>query len=305
MGRQARWALPIGVLIGIAIPPLAALLAPLLTAAVIGTLTAAMLRMDWTQLAALVRRPWLPLVLALMLLVLSPLALWLLAKGIGLPAVFALALVLQAAAPPIGSTAAFALILNLDAGLCLVGTLLATLLLPLTLTPIVALLLPQAGISVDPWSFFLRVSLVIAAPFALVGLLRLALGAERLRRNDDALAGINVVLLVVFAIAVMNGVTERWLAEPRLMFELLALAFAFTISLHVFGYLVFRALGDVTAFSAALMSGNRNMGLMLAVTAGTAGPVFSLYVGIAQIPMYCAPLLLSPWVEASRRRGLK
>lgn len=302
VGRQARWALPIGVLIGIAVPPLARWLAPLLTAAVIGTLTAAMLRLDWTKLAALARRPMLPAGLALMLLVVSPLAMWALAWLIGLPAVYALVLVLQAAAPPIGSTAAFALILNLDAGLCLIGTLLATILLPVTLTLIVALLLPGAGISVDPWLFFLRVCLVIAAPFVLAGAIRLAAGAERLRRNDEALAGINVVLLVVFAIAVMNGVTERWIAEPALMFKLLALAFAFTIALHGLGYLLFRAYGDVTAYSAALMSGNRNMGLMLAVTAGTAGPVFSLYVGIAQIPMYCAPLLLAPWVEASRRR---
>jgi hypothetical protein len=43
------------------------------------------------------------------------------------------------------------------------------------------------------------------------------------------------------------------------------------------------------------------MGLMLAVTAGTAGPAFSLYVGIAQIPMYFAPLLLGPLVRFSRR----
>jgi hypothetical protein len=43
-----------------------------------------------------------------------------------------------------------------------------------------------------------------------------------------------------------------------------------------------------------VLSGNRNMGLMLVITAGTAGEVFSLYVGIAQIPMYFAPLLLTP-----------
>ena len=41
--------------------------------------------------------------------------------------------------------------------------------------------------------------------------------------------------------------------------------------------------------------------LMLAVTAGTAGPAFSLYVGLAQLPMYFAPLLLGPLVRRSRR----
>ena len=41
-------------------------------------------------------------------------------------------------------------------------------------------------------------------------------------------------------------------------------------------------------------------GLMLVITAGTAGEMFSLYVGIAQIPMYFAPLLLTPLLRASR-----
>ena len=47
LGRQARWALPAGVFVGIALPWLAALMRPLLTAAVIGTLLGALLRLDW------------------------------------------------------------------------------------------------------------------------------------------------------------------------------------------------------------------------------------------------------------------
>jgi hypothetical protein len=43
------------------------------------------------------------------------------------------------------------------------------------------------------------------------------------------------------------------------------------------------------------------MGLMLAITAGTAGPAFSLYVGVTQIPMYFAPLALTPFVRRSHR----
>ncbi len=46
LGRQARWALPAGVFAGVAVPPLATALRPLLTAAVIGTLTAVLLRLE-------------------------------------------------------------------------------------------------------------------------------------------------------------------------------------------------------------------------------------------------------------------
>jgi hypothetical protein len=41
---------------------------------------------------------------------------------------------------------------------------------------------------------------------------------------------------------------------------------------------------------------------MLVVTGGTAGAEFSLYVGLAQIPMYFAPLALGPFIR--RARGL-
>ena len=47
LGRQARWALPAGVFVGILVPDLAAAARWLLTPAVIGTLTAALLRLDW------------------------------------------------------------------------------------------------------------------------------------------------------------------------------------------------------------------------------------------------------------------
>jgi hypothetical protein len=68
---------------------------------------------------------------------------------------------------------------------------------------------------------------------------------------------------------------------------------------HLVGYALFKRQGLHVAYTAALLNGNRNMGLMLAVTVGTAGEAFALYVGIAQIPMYFAPLLLGPFVRRS------
>ena len=92
-------------------------------------------------------------------------------------------------------------------------------------------------------------------------------------------------------------------SDPAFIASLLAIACAATVVLHVLAYVLFRRTGVATAYGAALLSGNRNMGLMLVVTAGTAGEAFSLYVGIAQIPMYCAPLVLTPFLRRSRRRA--
>lgn len=301
LGRHARWALPAGVFIGIALPDLAALLRPLLTPAVIGTLTAALLRLDWNRLADAARRPAQPAAIALWQLVGSPLVVCLGTVLVGLPPDLRLVLVLQAAAPPIGSAAVFAMILGLDGVLAVVGTVATTLLLPLTLTPLVALLLPHTALQVDLVAFFVRVTLLVAAPFVLAWMLRRGIGLARLARNDELLAGANVVLLVVFAIAVMDGVTTRMLRDPQFIAVLLLTACVATALLHVAGFALFRRAGVPAAYGAALLSGNRNMGLMLAITAGTAGPTFALYVGVAQIPMYFAPLALTPFVRRRRR----
>ena len=297
LGRHARWALPAGVFIGIAVPPLAALLRPLLTLAVIGTITGALLRLDWSRLLVQSARHRLLASLIAWQLLISPPLVWLLAAMLGLRADLGLVLVLQAAAPPIGSAAVFAMILGLDGSLALLGALCSTLLLPFTLTPLVGLLLPGAGIEVDLAAFFVRVSLIVVAPFVIAWTLRRVIGTQRLRDNDELLAGCNVLLLVVFAIAVMHGVTDKLFADPAYIGLLLLLACVAAVVLHAAGYLLFRRVDLQAAWSASLLSGNRNMGLMLAVTAGTAGEAFSLYVGIAQIPMYFAPLLLGPLVR--------
>ncbi len=301
LGRQARWALPAGVFVGIALPGLADLLRPLLTIAVIGTLTAALLQLDWDRLAESARRPALPAALAAWQLVGSPLAVWLATALVGLPPDFRLVLVLQAAASPIGSTAVFAMILGLDGVLAMIGTVSTTMLLPFTLTPLVALLMPQSGIQIDLSAFFVRVLMLVVAPFALAWAVRRAVGAARLARYGEAITGLNVVLLVIFAIAVMHGVTDRLLRDPGFVASLLATACAAAALLHAAGYALFRRAGASAAYTAALMSGNRNLGLMLVITAGTAGEAFSLYVGVAQIPMYFAPLVLTPLLR--RRPG--
>ncbi|MEK9721069.1 MAG: bile acid:sodium symporter, partial [Quisquiliibacterium sp.] len=171
------------------------------------------------------------------------------------------------------------MIVGLDGSLALMGALLSTLLLPFTLTPLVAALLPGAGIQVDLGAFFVRVTLIVLAPFVLALVLRRLIGVQRLRDNDDRVAGCNVLLLVSFAIAVMDGVTARFLADPGYIGQLLALACIATLVLHWAGYLLFRRIDVSAGWNASLLSGNRNMGLMLAVTAGTAGEAFSLYVG--------------------------
>jgi BASS family bile acid:Na+ symporter len=192
------------------------------------------------------------------------------------------------------------MILGLDGTLAMIGSVTTTLLLPATLTPLVGWLLPEAGLSVDLAAFFARVVVLVATPFVLAWLVRRVVGVGRLARHPDLLGGANVVLLVLFAVAVMDGVTARIARDPATVATLFVASCVATAGLHAAGWALFRRAGTAAAFSAALVSGNRNMGLMLVITAGTAGETFALYVAIAQIPMYFAPLALSPFLRHSR-----
>ncbi|MCB1714129.1 MAG: bile acid:sodium symporter [Candidatus Competibacteraceae bacterium] len=297
INQHARALLAAGVFLGILAPVLADWLRPLLPLAVIGTLTGALLRLDWGGLAAYLRRPRVALVPTLWQLLLTPLLIWGLVLLLPVSPELGLGLVLQAAAPPIGSAAVFAMLLGINASLSLVLTVSATLLLPLSLTPLVALLTATSAagtvINLDLLTFFARVSAMVLAPFAIAGFLRRFLGVPTLRRHDSLIGALNVLLLVIFAIAVMQGVGARLTAEPAFIGFLFVVACAMALMLHILGYLVLLPWGRNAAINAAVCSGNRNMGLVLAVTAGSAGETFSLYVGVAQIPMYFAPLIIA------------
>ena len=297
LGRHARTMLPVGVCLGLIFPAIADALQSLVTATVIGMITASLVRLDWQQQMAQLSRPGLPLRIAFWQLLVSPIAVWLLALAGLIPVDLTVLSILQAASAPIGSSAAFALFLGLPGHLCMAGTVIMTLLLPITLTATVALLLPSFGITVDLTSFALRVTLTALAPFLITALIRQAVSDEKLRAWDGELAGINVLLLVIFAIGIMHGVTLTFFERPAFITTLFLWGWLSAVVWHAIGFLLWRRAGRDISLSSALMLGNRNLGLTLVVTAGTAGEAFQMYAGLAQIPLFCAPLLLSPLVR--------
>lgn len=301
LGRQAKWALPIGVLVGIALPTLAAWLRPALTATVIATLAITLTRLDWSSLSRVARDPRVPLAMAAWLLIATPLLTYLITRWLGLSTGLSVALFLQCASAPVGSAAAFALFVGINGERVMILTVLSTVLLPITLTPLVAWVLSDSGVTIDIGSFFLRVCLLVAAPFVIAAIVRRLVGVSTLANNQSVMAGVNVIALVVFAIAIMDGVNAYLFENPTGAFTLLFASFVAAIALHASAYAVFRGLSNEAAWVASVASGSRNMGLMLAITAGTAGPVSELYFGIAQIPMYCVPLLLGPLVVWANR----
>ena len=103
-----------------------------------------------------------------------------------------------------------------------------------------------------------------------------------------------VWLLVLFAIAVMAGMTAQLLHDPGWVIEGLLAAFAAAFGLNLATTLVFAGFGWREAASAGLMSGNRNMALYLAVLPASAHPRLVLFLALCQFPLYLSPFLLRP-----------
>ena len=112
----------------------------------------------------------------------------------------------MAAASPIVSSVAIALFVGLDASLAVVAVLLATALVPITLPPLAALL---AGVAIEMGmaDFVLRLVGLVGSAFAAAWLMRRVVPAATLAARREHIDGLAVVNLVVFAVAIMDGVT--------------------------------------------------------------------------------------------------
>src|SRR3546814_5187764 len=128
----------------------------------------------------------------------------------------------MAAAPPILSAAPIAMLLGLDGALALVVGLIATLLTPLTVPPLAFVLL---GLELDlgAMEFMARLGVVVVVAVAAAVVIRRAIGRERLPCVTRHLDGAVVIVMLVFAVAIMDGVTATLMTRPGVVaFWLLA-----------------------------------------------------------------------------------
>lgn len=296
LAAKAAPLLAAGIFAGLAWPDLASFLAPALVPAVFGLLTAALVRLDWPETVAAARRPRLTMAMAVWLLLISPALMAAVVMIAEPPGQLGAALVLMAAAPPIMSSVAFALLLRLDSALAIVATFAATALAPLTVPLVVRGLLGLLGLTLDldVGEFMVRLGGLTGGAVLAAYLIRRALTPATLEARASQIDGIAVLLLMLFAVAIMDGVADSFAARPDFVALVVVIAFAANLTLQAAGGLIFAGLGRRRALTAGLVSGNRNLALMMAALAGAAGPDLMLYFAIGQIPIYVLPALLSP-----------
>ncbi len=293
MGSVATTLLPFSLLLGLLFQDFAAAMRPLLMPLAVLLLMLALARVDWERLAALLRRPGLAIALSLVNLIVVPLIVWPIWQGLGLWPGLIAALCLSAMAPGIVSAATTATFLRLDASLALLISLFTNFLVPFTLPPLALWLL---GLDLKIGLFDLSLRLALIVTLALIGAvaIRRWLG-PRLKESGPTLDGLSVVVLMVFAIPLMDGVVARALAEPLKLAGFIAGAFGGMILCNLvmaLGTLPFLDLR--TALTAGYCSGGRHNALLMAVLPVTADPDIFLFIAAVQFPIYMIPAMLQP-----------
>jgi hypothetical protein len=299
LGRQGTRAVAAVVLIGVAAPPIDALLKPFVTPAIVGLLVIAFLRVDAELLRIHLRRPALVLAATAWTALVIPFLCGVAGLALGLdvsaPELF-VSLMLQAVAPPMMAAPAFAALMGLDATLVLATLVTSAALNPLT-APLLAYAFAGPALALSPVTLGLKLGAILAGSAAAAAIIRRAAGADAIMRHKAEIDGVNIIAMFVFVGAVMENLAANLIAEPMRVLGMAALAFLLCFAVLGVTIVAFAPWGRARAFALGFMASQRNLGLMLAATGGMLPDVTWLWFALSQFPIYLAPQMFKPIVR--------
>lgn len=300
LGRHGTFAIALSLLVGTALPFLAATLRPFLDEAILTLLTLAFLRIGFRALGDEFKTPFPVIISALIALFILPaLALWL-GQITGLQAHypgFYLALFIALAVPPITAVPIFASLLRLPGPIALAFLILAMAATPMAATLHARLFFTPEALPFDGLTIGLRLAGFLIGAGIVAAIIQRIVGVDRLARNHQYLGGLNVLVMLIFAIAVMDGFGPSVLADSGLVAIIFVAVFALALGQMALmrGALWFLPADKAT--SIAMATGLRNMGLMVAALGMSIPETTWLWFAIGQFPIY-----FMPWfIELARK----
>jgi BASS family bile acid:Na+ symporter len=296
IGRHAPSVLPLGVLLGLFVPLLSNSFQSLLLPALFVSLTLSLVRIE-TKIfrGSVLHWRWI-VVLSVWILILRPLAVWLILQLFTLPESLVKAVVITAAAPPVTACAAIAIFLGIDAAIVVAVTVTTMFLVPISLPPVVFYLV-GLQIEAELWQVSLRLALFIFLAFFAAALIKNLMGQTSVQKNAATLDGISVIFIGIFVIGVMHGVTHNFMQQPWYVFQTFLVSSLLVFGLYIMATLLFWRLGPRTALAIGLVSGNCNMGLMYLILMDQVNLELLIFFAIGQIPMYFLPSLMTPLIK--------
>lgn len=305
LGSQGTRAPAALVFIGIAVPPLGEVLRPYVPEAMFGLLCISFMRVDLPALREYLRRPALVVAATICTTIAVPLMVGLVSHLFGLdagaPDLF-LGLMLQAMASPMMASPALAALMGLDATVALVTLVTSSALAPFT-APLFAKIFLSTALTLSPLALGAKLLGLLSGSLLVAASIRWLVGAPAIHRHRRPIDGLNILILLVFVAAVMGNVVGDFLAHPLHVIAVTVLGFAIYFALLGLTTLIFCRIGLERALALGLVVSQRNMGLMLAATAGVLPAETWLYFAVSQFPIYLSPHLLAPIAKRLTAQG--
>lgn len=148
--------------------------------------------------------------------------------------------------------------------------------------------------AISPVDLGLRLTLLIGGSWLVAFAVRRYFGRPGIERNQGVFDGLNVVLLVIFAIGLMSGIGARFLAEPGHFLMLVAIIFTVTLGMGAATAALFWRMGPKLAGTIGYATGYRNIALAIGALGGAVPADTWTMFAVIQFPIYLSPMMLKP-----------
>ena len=162
------------------------------------------------------------------------------------------------------------------------------------IAPLAVEFLTRTPAAISGGELALRLAFLVGGGLMAAATARYLLGPERQTRLSPAIDGLNVAFMLVFAIALMDGIPALVATRPHYALMLIALCYGLHLGLNLATVLLFAAFGRPTALSLGYATGGRNIAIVMAVLGPAAPPDAWLFFAMLQFPIYSLPMLLKP-----------
>jgi predicted Na+-dependent transporter len=291
----ACWLLAAAILAGFLIPGLSEFFKPFTTLSLFVLIVTSLLpmgRMEVEEVFTIDSRVWLVVIWQLLVL---PAIIVAAAHLIRLDGTFTILLVCTASAGSLFASPTFAELLQVNKKLALQCMVLSTFLMPLSYFIFFTLVL-HTNIKLDLHHFLNGCMIYLGGPLGLF-LVYMGFAQGTLARVADGIEAVSqrltIVALVVFGTGIVGPARDLLHIDPSRFLLYLLIVSALGIGMAYLTAVVMFRQGINDALTASIVSGFRNVGLGFVLLSGVADIHTAQYVGISQIPIFLAPLVLS------------
>jgi hypothetical protein len=211
-------------------------------------------------------------------------------------------MVTTASAGSLFASPTFAELLQVNKQKALQCMILSTFMMPVSYFLFFTLVM-HSEIGLDIWSFINRCGLFLVFP---LGLFLVYMGyalclPERLvLRIESGARRATILALIIFGLGILGPARDLLWHDPGHFTLYLVIVTSLGAGMAYLTAIVMYRYGITDALTASIVSGFRNVGLGFALLPGISADTTAAYVGISQIPIFLAPLVLNYIVRSAR-----